>query len=215
MRARRSLSLVSACLVALATVGCDQVVEESRERIQETREQILGSDACFADGEVRTGVLEASLVGVMAKSPSGNTRAIEIPDSSEPNRWSQKEANGPNKFTSYPVFNAKDNQIRVPAGEIALIWFEVEPPPILSGSSPTPDDEYPTPTDVRFVSNLSDRFQTAPGSKLEGSNIVMLCDDNRGNPEDHKWEFGLKIDGEWYDPQIKNLGNEPPPPPYN
>lgn len=205
--ARKSLWFVSGCLaLALVTVGCDQVVEESRDRIEESRGRILGGDdPCYSQGEVRTGVLEASLVGVMTRGPAGNKLVIEIPEHSEPNLWSQKSANGPNTLTKDPVFSQTDNQIRVPAGKVALIWFEVEPPVIDTAQSPIP-------TEVRFVSSLSDRFQTAPRSKVEG-NVVMLCDDNADNTEDHAWEFGLKIDREWYDPQIKNLGSEPPPPP--
>lgn len=206
MRVRKFLSFVSGgCLVlALATVGCNQVVEESRDRFEESRDRILGGDdPCYSQGDPRTGVLEASLVGVMTPGPAGNSLVVEIPETWEPNLWSQREADGHNKLTDYPVFSKRDNQIRVPAGEVALIWFEIEPPVITSAESPVP-------TEVRFVSKLSDRFQTAPRSKVDG-NVVMLCDDNAGNTEDHAWEFGLKIDGEWYDPQIKNLGSGPPP----
>ncbi len=176
------------------------------------------TNACFSEGWThRPGILEASLDGKMVAATPVNMLEITVPESLEPNKWSRTTdgSDRGNEFTDYPVF-VDPETILVPADEVALIWLEVKPPETSYASSLDI-------TRIRFedssgevsIVDLSEHFQQAVPSirvKKDGNNVVIFCDDNSGNPDDRTWEFSLLINGERFDPQIKNKGSGPPPP---
>lgn len=160
------------------------------------------TNACYEDGRVTGGTLEATLNGTM--TTSGNNLDITIPDHA-PNTWSIRNTDRPNSYVQDEVVN-KNAAIVVPATKAALMWLQI--------------DTSTAPTAFRVGSNpevtLNSSYQAVPGVssllvKGYGTDI-MICDDNTGGRTSHTWSFGVKIGGTWYDPQIKNIGSGPPPP---
>lgn len=175
------------------------------------------TNACQVDGETRRGILEASLNGTMIPRPNGNDLVVTIPEPWEENKWSLTRSSDPrdNAPTQYDVIDPSTNAIVVPANAAALVWLDIHPPP----GKPQTSTE---PTKVRLETDLpQSQYQPISLAAVashyrrggEKHFDVIFCIDNKQNRETHTWNFGLLIDDEWYDPQIRNDGSGPPPPP--
>lgn len=153
------------------------------------------TNACYENGTVKGGTLEATLNGTM--TTSGNNLDITLPDHA-PNTWSIRNTDRPNSYVQDEVVN-KDAAIVVPATKAALMWLQI--------------DTSTAPTAFRVGSNpevtLNSSYQAVPGVssllvKGYGTDI-MICDNNTSSTT-HTWNFAVKIGNTWYDPQVKNLG---------
>jgi len=115
----------------------------------------------------------------------------------ENQNWGRTQRANPIAPTAHPVLCG--NKIIVPKGELALVEAVIESPS--------------RPTEIRFRTDLASGsyVPVAPSLLVKSEeDIIIFCDDNRGSTETHSWHFGLLINGTWYDPQIENVGDEPP-----
>lgn len=167
--------------------------------------QAQTTNACYDNGTIRAGVLQASLRG----TTSGTNLNISLYDSTI-DKWSITQDNGTTEkppgtahYSNNKVLSTTTPiTIIVPKKKTTLLWINIGPR---------------MPNQIRFVTDITeDSYQpVGPSASIirrkasRGFTDYYLefCDDNSAASDPHTWSFGVKIGDTWYDPQIKNDGS--------